>query len=163
MSDTHAAASPSEPETPAAGRSLDWIAALVIGVAALALAAFHLNAVQFFCDDSYISFRFAQNFAEGHGLVYNPGERLVHGYWWSVVTIPHTRTSRIVAPYNLTLVEGPCIAFPSGGFWLPNNWSYTGPDVHNCSRRGACAWQQDMSIIGNNPSHRDYFFQVRLF
>jgi hypothetical protein len=30
-------------------------------------------------DDAYISFRYAQNLVEGHGLVYNPGER-VQGY-----------------------------------------------------------------------------------
>lgn len=30
-------------------------------------------------DDAYISFRYARNFAEGHGLVYNPGEH-VEGY-----------------------------------------------------------------------------------
>ncbi len=39
-------------------------------------------------DDAYISFRYARNFAEGHGLVWNPGER-VEGYtnflWtWSI-------------------------------------------------------------------------------
>ncbi len=30
-------------------------------------------------DDAFISFRYARNFAEGHGLVFNPGER-VEGY-----------------------------------------------------------------------------------
>ena len=25
------------------------------------------------CDDAYISFRYAKNFAQGHGLVFNPG------------------------------------------------------------------------------------------
>lgn len=30
-------------------------------------------------DDAYISYRYARNFAQGHGLVYNPGER-VEGY-----------------------------------------------------------------------------------
>ncbi|WP_165360864.1 glycosyltransferase family 39 protein [Candidatus Chloroploca sp. Khr17] len=30
-------------------------------------------------DDAFISFRYAQNFVQGHGLVYNPGER-VEGY-----------------------------------------------------------------------------------
>jgi hypothetical protein len=32
-----------------------------------------------FGDDAFISFRYARNLAEGHGLVYNPGER-VEGY-----------------------------------------------------------------------------------
>src|SRR5262249_7864643 len=35
--------------------------------------------LQFFCDDSYISYRYSQNFAAGHGLVYNLGER-IEGY-----------------------------------------------------------------------------------
>lgn len=33
----------------------------------------------FICDDAFISFRYARNFAEGHGLVWNEGER-VEGY-----------------------------------------------------------------------------------
>ncbi len=35
-----------------------------------------------FCvqDDTYISLRYARNFVDGHGLVYNPGERAVEGY-----------------------------------------------------------------------------------
>ena len=39
------------------------------------------------CDDAYISFRYARNLAEGHGLVFNPGER-VEGYTnflWTVL------------------------------------------------------------------------------
>jgi len=35
--------------------------------------------VLWLCDDAYISFRYARNFAEGHGLVYNVGE-WVEGY-----------------------------------------------------------------------------------
>lgn len=31
-------------------------------------------------DDSFISFRYAENFADGHGLVFNPGEPPVEGY-----------------------------------------------------------------------------------
>ena len=42
-------------------------------------------------DDSFISFRYARNLLEGHGLVYNPGEP-VEGYtnflWTLVMTIP---------------------------------------------------------------------------
>jgi hypothetical protein len=33
----------------------------------------------FLCDDAYISFRYARNLAEGHGLVWNPGQ-WVEGY-----------------------------------------------------------------------------------
>jgi arabinofuranosyltransferase len=41
-------------------------------------------------DDAYISFRYAQNLIEGHGLVFNPGER-VEGYTnflWTVLFAP---------------------------------------------------------------------------
>ena len=33
----------------------------------------------FVCDDAFISFCYARNLLEGHGLVYNPGE-YVEGY-----------------------------------------------------------------------------------
>jgi len=39
----------------------------------------HVNYLRFVCDDAFISFRYAKNFVEGHGLVYNIGER-VEGY-----------------------------------------------------------------------------------
>jgi hypothetical protein len=34
----------------------------------------------FVCDDAYISFRFARNLVEGHGLRFNPGEAPVEGF-----------------------------------------------------------------------------------
>jgi hypothetical protein len=43
------------------------------------------------CDDAFISFRYARNLVEGHGLVFNPGER-VEGYtnflWVLLSAIP---------------------------------------------------------------------------
>jgi arabinofuranosyltransferase len=42
-------------------------------------------------DDAYISFRYAQNAASGHGLTFNIGERRVEGYTnflWTVMLIP---------------------------------------------------------------------------
>jgi hypothetical protein len=39
----------------------------------------HVNYLRFVCDDAFISFRYAKNFVEGNGLVYNVGER-VEGY-----------------------------------------------------------------------------------
>lgn len=50
----------------------------VIVVIALILLV-HVNYLRFVCDDAFISFRYAKNFVEGHGLVYNIGER-VEGY-----------------------------------------------------------------------------------
>jgi arabinofuranosyltransferase len=57
----------------AIARSPAFPAALVLALCALAW--WH----RFVQDDAFISFRYAANFAAGHGLVFNPGER-VEGY-----------------------------------------------------------------------------------
>src|SRR5690606_33175546 len=53
-------------------------------VAALAVVAAVVQAwlLRFTCDDAYISFRYAQHFVDGHGLVFNldPSEAPVEGY-----------------------------------------------------------------------------------
>lgn len=41
--------------------------------------AYHAWLYRFLCDDAYISFRYVENALLGHGLVFNPGER-VEGY-----------------------------------------------------------------------------------
>ena len=46
---------------------------------ALGLLLIHGLTFRFVIDDAFISFRFAQNLIDGHGLVFNPGER-VEGY-----------------------------------------------------------------------------------
>lgn len=51
------------------------IALLVV----LAVFAVHAASLDFTQDDAYISFRYVKNFVSGHGLVFNPGER-VEGY-----------------------------------------------------------------------------------
>ena len=45
----------------------------------LALLAWLSSVAWFLCDDAFISFRYTRNLLEGHGLVFNPGER-VEGY-----------------------------------------------------------------------------------
>ncbi|MFH1893711.1 MAG: hypothetical protein ABIK83_13640 [Candidatus Zixiibacteriota bacterium] len=45
----------------------------------LTLFAFHSWSLNFTQDDAYISYRYVENFTEGHGLVFNYGER-VEGY-----------------------------------------------------------------------------------
>jgi arabinofuranosyltransferase len=61
---------------------------LVIGlVAACAVLVAHSLSLGFVSDDAFISFRYARNLLDGHGLVYNPGER-VEGYTnflWTVL------------------------------------------------------------------------------
>ena len=50
---------------------------LALAIIAAMVHAFHLK--QFLVDDAFISFRYAKNLADGHGLVWNIGER-VEGY-----------------------------------------------------------------------------------
>ena len=58
----------------------DQVLAAVLGVVVLAQAVVVLTGPgDPFIDDSYISLRYARNLVEGHGLVFNPGER-VEGY-----------------------------------------------------------------------------------
>ena len=45
----------------------------------LVVLAWLASAAWFLCDDAFISFRYARNLVEGHGLVFNAGER-VEGY-----------------------------------------------------------------------------------
>jgi hypothetical protein len=68
----------------------------------------HLNYYFFLTDDAFISFRYLQNWIEGHGLVFNPGER-VEGYTnflWIVLLAPFARLQvppEQVAPVLSTL------------------------------------------------------------
>ena len=58
-----------------------WLAVLLLGLLAAALhAQMYRGLFNGTCiDDAYISFRYAENLAHGHGLVFNVGER-VEGY-----------------------------------------------------------------------------------
>ncbi len=61
-------------------------------------------------DDAFISFRFARNFAEGHGLVWNPGEP-VEGYtnflWTLLLGVLDALTP--MGPSHWALVLGPVV------------------------------------------------------
>lgn len=54
----------------------------VVVAAAVAVAMAWAWQLRWSCDDAYISYRYAQHFVEGHGLVFNldPAERPVEGY-----------------------------------------------------------------------------------
>lgn len=65
-----------------------WLVPLALALAsALVAAVAHLQVI----DDAYISFRYAHQLAAGHGLVFNPGER-VEGYtnlsWVLLMAVP---------------------------------------------------------------------------
>ncbi|MFQ5945318.1 MAG: hypothetical protein ACE5NC_03625, partial [Anaerolineae bacterium] len=54
-------------------------------------------------DDAYISFRYARNWVEGEGLVFNPGER-VEGYTnflWTVALAPAIALGLPVGPVSM--------------------------------------------------------------
>ncbi|MFN0149462.1 MAG: hypothetical protein ACKVU1_01970 [bacterium] len=71
--DGHATPDDSPRSALAGGTRLVW---LVVAIAALLP---HGLAISFLNDDAFISFRYAKNWVAGHGLVFNPGER-VEGY-----------------------------------------------------------------------------------
>jgi hypothetical protein len=63
--------------------NLRWALLIPWGLLALAVALFFVRAYQyggFFAEDAYVSFRFADNLANGHGLVWNIGQEPVEGY-----------------------------------------------------------------------------------
>ncbi len=60
---------PPLPTSRLSGRSPVWPLATILSVYVVLTARFW-----FVCDDAYISFRFARNWAHGLGLVFNPGE-----------------------------------------------------------------------------------------
>ncbi len=73
-----------------------WIAGAGKALIVLALVIFALQCAavwQFTVDDSYISFRYARNLANGHGPTWNAGEPPVEGYtsflWVLGTAIPH--------------------------------------------------------------------------
>lgn len=72
----HQSAGPTPPRRTAIPRVGPGVL-LVLGC--LALFALHTHLFRFTQDDAFISIRYAQNLVDGHGLVFNPGER-VEGY-----------------------------------------------------------------------------------
>jgi tetratricopeptide (TPR) repeat protein len=63
--------------SPPPRRVVPAVALIVLGLAALFV--WHCVEFRFTQDDAYISLRYAKNLVDGHGLVFNPGER-VEGY-----------------------------------------------------------------------------------
>ena len=63
----------------APGRARQILALLLVTAPWGGLLAWLAHVAWFLCDDAFISFRYARNLLEGHGLVFNPGE-YVEGY-----------------------------------------------------------------------------------
>jgi hypothetical protein len=70
---------PAQSDVPVASgrRKILLSAGLLVTLLVLLL---HAYVYRFLTDDAYISFRYARNLAEGHGLVFNPGFERVEGY-----------------------------------------------------------------------------------
>ena len=87
------------PRGPGAGERAACVLALVAGiafhVAFIAHASFEVDGERFYSlfDDAMISLTYARNLAEGHGLVWMPGEPRVEGYtnplWTLLMVLPH--------------------------------------------------------------------------
>lgn len=56
----------------------------------LAYALFRAISLAWVCDDAFISFRYADHLARGHGLVWNPGERVegITNLLWTLLFVP---------------------------------------------------------------------------
>ena len=67
-------------------------------------------------DDAYISFRYAQNAIRGHGLVFNPGERVegFTNFLWTALMTPIVGASLDVGRVSIALG----LLFALGIFWL---------------------------------------------
>ncbi|HVV51795.1 MAG TPA: hypothetical protein VHO06_19155, partial [Polyangia bacterium] len=79
------------------------LGALAVAIAAALVAAWR---VKWVADDAFISFRYAENLARGHGLVWNPGER-VEGYTnflWTVLLAGAIRVH--LDPVRVSVVLG---------------------------------------------------------
>ncbi len=93
----------------ALARRSPWVARLLLA-AAFVLGYRSVFSQQALFDDAYISLRYAQNFAEGQGLVWNVGEA-VEGYTnflWTLLIGLAIRFSRIEAPFLALLFSWIC-------------------------------------------------------
>jgi len=94
-------------------RALQWspTAWLVLGCAVVVALWFAIDRM-WVGDDAFITFRYAENFAQGHGLVFNPGER-VEGYTnflWTVLVAAaiwlHIPAPEAAVVLNLVFMTG---------------------------------------------------------
>ena len=89
------------------GEKYSLVAALLLYAVYIARNAFRIKDEQYFSlfDDAMISMRYARNLAEGHGLVWNPGEPPVEGYTNFLWTLVMSATHRLgLADSKVSLV-----------------------------------------------------------
>jgi Domain of unknown function (DUF5107) len=98
-----------------------------------------------------------------HPKLTNPNDVQINGYWWTCVAMSiDSPRNRILAPSAMSIDNGgQCTPWPWGNFMSPNT-SFHGPDIHGdfCDQSLSCAWQNDMSFVGNIPVSNDFFFYI---
>lgn len=100
-------------------------------------------------DDAYISFRYAANLANGHGLVFNPGER-VEGYsnfLWTLLMAPAaagtgdpTRPSQVLGILFALVALGLAMDAPRRLFHLDAPWHRAGVGFGIAATAYFAAW-----------------------
>jgi hypothetical protein len=99
-----------------------------------------------------------------HPKITNPHPVELPGYWWTCVAMPvDSPTTRVLAPSKLWVGFETCAAWPNGGLGAANT-SFRGIDAGGCrdadDGRGTCAWQDDLSYLGNIPHSNDFFMHI---
>jgi arabinofuranosyltransferase len=79
-----------------------WLPLLAIALGLLAVEASYGLCTQ---DDAFISFRYALNLVDGHGLVFNPGERVegITNLLWTLLFVPFLALGMDPAPISASL------------------------------------------------------------
>ena len=98
-------------------------------------------------DDAYISFRYADNLVNGHGLVFNPGERVegITNLLWTVLFVPVLAAGLDPAPVSASMGMVASVLLLvatwrlSGGHWLA---VLLVAAVPGCPWRGRRAWRR---------------------
>ena len=82
-----------------------WLGPLLVLTAAAWLVAFALYTADFFVDDAFIGFRYAENFLAGEGLVFNPGQRVegITNIGWLIALLP---MAFLVGPLHAAKILG---------------------------------------------------------
>ena len=88
--------------TAATDTSRQWLKLLGIAFVLLLVEGSYGLCTQ---DDAYISFRYADNLVNGHGLVFNPGERVegITNLLWTLLFVPILAAGLDPAPVSLSM------------------------------------------------------------
>ena len=102
----------------------------------LGLLAWLASLSWFLTDDAFISFRYARNLLEGHGLVFNPGER-VEGYSNFLWVLELAAIWRVLGVAPEDAARWLSVGFTAGTLGALGWWVYRLPWLRN---RGLVGW-----------------------